>query len=106
MVGLVFAPHPCALNKKCLSFYDVQIILLPFFEIFAPFGSTKKHSSLPLQIDLSTPCLIQGWIALKCLKVVVIQGLIATKGLKPKGFLGNLRISVKENEKKKKNTIN
>ena len=55
MVGLVFAPHPCALNKKCLSFYDVQIILLPFFEIFAPFGSTKKHSSLPLQIDLSTP---------------------------------------------------
>ena len=58
MVGLVFAPHPCALNKKCLSFYDVQIILLPFFEIFAPFGSTKKHSSLPLQIDLSTPCTI------------------------------------------------
>ena len=56
MVGLVFAPHPCALNKKCLSFYDVQIILLPFFEIFAPFGSTKKHSSLPLQIDLFTPC--------------------------------------------------
>ena len=57
MVGLVFAPHPCALNKKCLSFYDVQIILLPFFEIFAPFGSTKTHSSLPLQISLSTPWL-------------------------------------------------
>ena len=34
------------------------MILLPFFEIFAPFGSTKKHSSLPLQISLSTPCLI------------------------------------------------
>ena len=32
------------------------MIILPFFEIFAPFGSTKKHSSLPLQIDLSTPC--------------------------------------------------
>ena len=32
------------------------MILLPFFEIFAPFGSTKTHSSLPLQISLSTPC--------------------------------------------------
>ena len=33
------------------------MILLLLFEIFAPFGSTKKHSSLPLQIDLNTPCL-------------------------------------------------
>ena len=55
MVGLIFAPHPCAENKKCLPFYNVQITLLPFFEIFAPLGSTKKHSSLPLQIDLSIP---------------------------------------------------
>ena len=62
MVGLVFAPHPCALNKKCLSFYDVQIIL-PFFEIFAPFGSTKNHLSLPNKIGLSTPCSITGCLA-------------------------------------------
>ena len=39
------------------------MILLPFFEIFAPFGSTKKHSSLPLQISLSTHWFskLNGW---------------------------------------------
>ena len=33
-------------------------------------------------------------------KVSVIQGLLATKGLKVKGFFRNLRISVKEKKKK------
>ena len=37
-------------DKNCFFF----ALPLPFFEIFAPFGSTKKHSSLPLQTDLST----------------------------------------------------
>ena len=35
-------------------------------------------------------------------KVSVIQGLIATKGLKAKGFFRNLIISLKEKEKKEK----
>ena len=36
------------------------MILLLFFESFAPFKSTKKHSSLPLQIDLSTRWVNEG----------------------------------------------
>ena len=35
-------------------------------------------------------------------KASVIQGLIATSGLKAKGFFRNLRISLKEKEKKKR----
>ena len=35
-------------------------------------------------------------------KVSVIQGLIATKGLKAKGFFRNLRISGKKKKKEKK----
>ena len=39
-------------------------------------------------------------------KVSVIQGLIARRGLKAKGFFRNLRMHMKEKEKKeKKNTI-
>ena len=34
--GSIFAPHSCALNKKCLFFQDEQMVLLPFFEI--PYG--------------------------------------------------------------------
>ena len=42
----MFVPHICAQNKKYLIFKDVQIILLPFFEI--PHGdrltkNVKKH---------------------------------------------------------------
>ena len=35
-------------------------------------------------------------------KASVIQGLIATSGLKVRGFFRNLRISLKEKEKEKK----
>ena len=39
-------------------------------------------------------------------KASVIQGLIATSGLKAKGFFRNLRISLKKKKKKRrKNTI-
>ena len=41
--------------RKVKPVYNVQLILSTFLKIFAPFGSTKTHSSLPLQISLSTP---------------------------------------------------
>ena len=38
-------------------------------------------------------------------KVSVIQGLIATKGLKAKGFFRNLIISLKKKKRRRKNAI-
>ena len=58
-----------------------------------------------LRLRNSRASLIQDYF-----KVSVIQGLIATqglkaKGLKAKGFFRNLRIRTREEKKKKKNAI-
>ena len=62
-----------------------------------------------LRLSNSRASLTQGLIALKGLKttlmLVFLQGLIARRGLKAKGFFRNLRMHTEKKEKEKKNTI-
>jgi len=41
MAGPISTPRPCAYDKKCLFFQDVQMILLPHFDIPYGFGLGK-----------------------------------------------------------------
>ena len=50
VAGSIFEPHPQTL-QTCFFLKDLQMILVPFFEIFDRFWSTKKLASLHLHVN-------------------------------------------------------